>query len=435
MRNLRTNHLETSDAIVADPSQCTRHFTPERWEMFKRDIAFFRSQVSLDTWNNSQKDHGYNGTPVWGIAGSLLANLAPASDTMILWLGLLDPLLLLTMWGFALWAFGWRATCVALLVWGTNYPARYWWNGGAFLRMDWLAFSMIGICLTKRGKLAGGGFALTYGALLRIFPGFIVIGLMLKALARMVRERRWVLSPEHRTFARGCIAALVLLIPLSAAVAGGGKHLGLDAWSGFIDNSQKHLHTPLTNNMGLRTVLSFQPSTRAIHTRDNSAQDPFGAWKDARLRVFGSRRWLFAILCLGFVLTLAKAVEKQEDWVALALGIGMIPIATELTCYYYSFLLGLGFLWLKREGPGVGAVALAAVTCLLPVFCPWDDDKYTVMSLACVLFVWGAAAYFAWRPCAAADTVDEPAPTQPARASPPTRRMAPAGARTGSRRS
>src|SRR5207237_8319873 len=119
---------------------------------FKRDIAWFESRFSLEFWNNSQKDHGYNSTPVWTIVGSALANLAPASDRQIFLLGLLDPTLLLLMWGFVVWAFGWRTAAVAALIWGTNFPARYWWNGGAYLRMDWLATAVIAICLLKRGR-------------------------------------------------------------------------------------------------------------------------------------------------------------------------------------------------------------------------------------------------------------------------------------------
>jgi len=31
-------------------------------------------------WDDAQADHGFNGTPVWNIAGSLLANLAPCQQ-------------------------------------------------------------------------------------------------------------------------------------------------------------------------------------------------------------------------------------------------------------------------------------------------------------------------------------------------------------------
>src|SRR5262249_51976159 len=187
-------------------------------------------------------DHGYNGTPVWGIAGGILANLAPASSGYIRFLGILDSFLLCVMWGVVGWAFGWRAMCVALLYWGTNLPARYWWNGGAFLRMDWLFVLVLSICLVRPGRLVSGGFGFAYAGLLRIFPAVAVSGLVLKALVGMWRARRWVLSAEHKRFALGCLLALAVLWPTAALVARDHR-LGLDSWSGFVDNSRKHLGT------------------------------------------------------------------------------------------------------------------------------------------------------------------------------------------------
>jgi hypothetical protein len=418
MRNLETNHLEGTQGIIADPTQCTRHFTPARWSQFKTDVAFFRGQMAGDTWANSQKDHGYNGTPVWGIVGGILANLYPAGERFyflglsergvpyIAILGALDSIILCVMWAVIVWAFGWRTACVAALYWGTNYPARYWWNGGAYLRMDWLVASMIGICLVKRGKMAGGGAALTYGALLRIFPGFIVFGLIGKVLARMVRERRFVLAPEHWQFAKGCVAALVVLVPLSAALGGGGQKLGLDTWVGgsrdpvgFVQNSQKHLHTPLTNNMGLKTVVAFEYGTRAHVTRNMALEDPFQVWKAARNAAFEHRKVFFLLLVVGFMVLLGWAAEKQEDWVALALGVGMIPVASELTCYYYSFGLAFGFLYLKRPWAGAAACLLGAVSCAItavPMWA-WDDERYTWISLAYFLFIIGITAVMGWQ--------------------------------------
>src|SRR5262249_13797781 len=255
-----------------------------------------------------------------------------------------------------------------------------------------------GICLVKKNRMAGGGAALTYGALLRIFPGFIVIGLILKVAARMIRARKWVLAPEHWRFAKGCIAAMAILLPLSAAVAGGGHRFGLDAWiglkddlggvveQGFVQNSAKHLHTPLTNNMGLKTIVAYTHDMRAQRTRNYGLSDPFEVWKDARNSAFERRKILFGLMVVGFLVLLAWASEKTDDWVALCLGVGLIPIATELTCYYYSFGLAFGLLWLKREELGIGALLLSALSCLIPAVWTWDDERYTWISLVYVAF-------------------------------------------------
>ena len=54
------------------------------------------------------------------------------------------------------WAFGWRTTCVALAVFATNFPSRFYWTGGAFLRWDWLFYFVGGICLVKKDTADAG---------------------------------------------------------------------------------------------------------------------------------------------------------------------------------------------------------------------------------------------------------------------------------------
>src|SRR2546423_10005051 len=91
IRDLTTNEIHDNSDILADTTLCSRNFSPERWNQFKKDIAWFRTQFSSDFWRNSQIDHGFNATPVWTIVGGALANLAPASDAQIAILAALDP--------------------------------------------------------------------------------------------------------------------------------------------------------------------------------------------------------------------------------------------------------------------------------------------------------------------------------------------------------
>ncbi len=406
MRDLITNELGTTEAIIKDPSRCKRHFTNERWEEFKKDIRWFRARFSVERWNQSQNDHGYNGTPVWALLAKTLTDISDItwSTTIklemfdyqkvvnkILALGVIDSVLLVIMWGVVWWAFGWRATCVALLYWGCNFPARYYWNGGSFLRYDWLVWMVIGICLLKKEKMATGGFVLTYATLLRIFPGMVVVAMIAKALYRMVQEKRFFISKEHLRFAVGCIVALVILLPLSSWPMN-----GFDAWAEFAENSSKHLSTPLTNNMGLKTVLGYNFATRAIKMRDNKLEDPFKRWKDARRYYYAKRKPLFFALIAVFLILLGKAGTKGKDWESAALGTGLIAVAAELTCYYYGFLLTYGFFWDKRKFPGVAVVVLAAVTCLFPQIWGWNDDHFAAMSLATVITAYAVVGQIAF---------------------------------------
>ena len=139
---------------------------------------------------------GYNGTPVWNILGTTLANTGPASDKQIEWLTWIDPMFVLAMTLMAWWAFGWRTTCVALAVFATNFPSRFYWTGGAFLRWDWLFYFVGGLCLVKRNYPLLGGVFLGYSTLLRVFPLFVFTGPVLAMRAIEARLRAAAFAAE-----------------------------------------------------------------------------------------------------------------------------------------------------------------------------------------------------------------------------------------------
>ena len=67
----------------------------------------------------------------------------------------------------------------------TNFPSRFYWTGGAFLRWDWLFYFVGGVCLVKKERTVLGGFFLGYSTLLRIFPLFVFSGPMLVIAVQM----------------------------------------------------------------------------------------------------------------------------------------------------------------------------------------------------------------------------------------------------------
>jgi hypothetical protein len=179
------------------------------------------------------------------------------------------------------------------------------------------------------------------------------------------------------------VLAIALLVPLASQVAG-----GFGAWPAFLTNSLKHAATPLTNHVGLRTLVAYDHDTRArLSAPLGLESDPFQVWKEARRRTFAERWPIFAVLVAGFAALLVWAVRHQEPWVAAVLGVGLIPVTTELTAYYYAVLLAFGFLWLRREVVGVGLCLLAAATCLIPKLTGWDDEVHTLISGVVIAFV------------------------------------------------
>jgi hypothetical protein len=432
--NLRTNMMEGTEQILAHPERCKGHFTPERWENFKHDVGHFRSKHDVKRWEEAQTDHGYNGTPVWNIMGTLLSNTGPASDEQIDTLTRIDPMFIIAITLMAWWAFGWRTTCVALAVLATNFPARFYWTGGAFLRWDWLFYFVGGVCLIKKDRPLLGGFFLGYSTLLRVFPMFTFTGPALVAARQLwggTPDRVWVIDralpvlgpikltiPKPTPFTSlrelvaridrkylrlfgGAALAVALLVPISLVTSN-----GIEGYKAFIFNTRKHKETPLTNYMGLKTVVIYTPAEAGRNMRNDKA-DPWGDWKKTKVARFENPAvkgiFYFMVLCWG-VLLLA-AVRNVEMWEACAMGATMMAVGIELTCYYYSFMFAVAFLYYKRHEVGAIILGITAATGFIDwaptKYLPttgfwanrrmpeWLDEQYTLMSVAVLAgFIW-----------------------------------------------
>jgi hypothetical protein len=391
VRRLATNRVEFAPAVLAEAAACKARFSPARWRDFAADVAYFRSQLPPRTWAQAHTDHGFNATPAWAVAGSLLANTGPASDARIRALALLDPLLLVAAWAAVFAAFGWRAAAAALVFWGTNQPARSGWTIGAFLRQDWLAAALVGLALLRRGRLAAAGFALGAAAALRIVPGFLLAGLALRAAVRAARRRRLGLGPAGRRFAAGSGLALAGLLAASLALGGAG------AWPGFVANSRKHLATPLTNFLGARTLASFDSDTTVSRLRDPAQPDPFTPWHEAQRANFARRAPLFWAGVAAFTALLALAAARETAWAAAILGVGLAVAAAQLGSYYYAILCCYGLLGPGREPIPIGLCLLSAASWGLADRVGPDDELAAWQSLACLVFVVAATAWCARR--------------------------------------
>jgi hypothetical protein len=415
--NLRTNMMVGTQDVLANPEHCKSHFTPERWALFKHDVGYFRSHHDIKRWEEAQTDHGYNGTPVWNIVGTTLANLAPASDAQINVLTRIDPFFILGICAMTWWAFGWRVMCVALAAFATNFPSRFYWTGGAFLRWDWLFYLVGGICLVKKERPALGGFFLGYSTLLRIFPLFVFSGPLLLILRQVwgAREgRKWwqhepwdswkgALARIDRRLLRivgGAALSAVILVPISLATSN-----GIEGYRAFKFNTEKHKETPLTNYMGLRTVVAYSPSEAGRVMKDDRQEDPWGPWKRQKVKTFHARFPIYLLLAGGFVVLLYQALRDAEPWVACSMGAMMMAVGVELTCYYYSFLFAVTLLYHKRKEAGLILLGITAMTGFIdwsptryiPDVKPWMglkwsqwlDEQYMAMSIATLLgFVW-----------------------------------------------
>ena len=378
LRNLTTNAIETTsadDALARWPSRLG-----PRWEAFVTDVLWFRAEAGAETFRRVLLDHGYNATPAWGVLGGFFARLAsPATDGSVRALALLDPLLLLGAWLLVFRAFGFRAACVALVFWGTNFPARFDWNGGSFLRMDWLAAAMSGVALLKMGRPRLAGAALGLSTLLRLFPGALLLGLGAAALFRLARERRLETIRTELRVAQGALLAATVVLPLSLLAAGGFTSVRWSAWSELAANSRKHLATPLTNNVGLGTTLTWRDATSGRALVFPDAVEPWKGWKETKSAALREARPLRLALSAAFLAACAWAFRSRPPWAAAAGGAGLVFVLADLTCYYASVLLLLALLHAEREEAGIVTSLLAAATGAVPFLLTWDDQRYALV--------------------------------------------------------
>ncbi|MDP1826932.1 MAG: hypothetical protein Q8L48_26905 [Archangium sp.] len=356
--DLRTNVIIKTDEILAHPERCKESFSPARWELFKKDIAAFRSFVGEPRWRDIHLDHGYNATPVWTLAGYALTNSGgPVTMQQLTRLNLIDPIYLALTLVMIWWAFGPRAFAIAAIVLGCHFPNRYYWTGGAFLRHDWIFYFVASIALLKKNRPALAGAAFSYTVLLRLFPGLAAAGVAVAAFEYFRVNKK--MDPRFLRYVAGGVAATIVLMSASFVFFGGPT-----TWQKFAQNTVKHSRTPLTNHMGLRTILSWRPDTIGQKTVRPGLIDSWHLWKSTRLEKWDEAKplmWL-SFLAGMYLVWLALKHTGADPWVGAALGVGFIVIGAELTNYYYCFLMGLAVLHEKRREVGALLCTLAAVS-------------------------------------------------------------------------
>jgi Glycosyltransferase family 87 len=378
IRDLETDVIREAAPVLDHPEECKRHFSPDRWKVFKKDVAWFRHSSSRSFWEGMQTDHGYNPPPVWTMTGHFFGSFFPvATNASMRVLASLDTIVFALTFFFVWWAFGLRVCCVCLVFWGTQFPADGYFTGGAFLRQDWLMYLVMSACLLRKRYWGLAGAALAASALLRVFPGLFFAGIALVALVHVYKHRRF--AKHHLRVFAGAAVTTVVLVSASLAVA--GPH----AYQGFAEHIALHHRTPLTNNMGLPVLLSYTQAGRAEFTRDKSQLDEFGKWADAHSAALAKRRPLYLSLNAFFLIVFFMTVRRIKTlWIAMGLSAILVVTIPTLTCYYYSFLIVSALLskasrsteWLTLLAGGVSPLLV-----LWPRVSYQWDDRFTTQSI------------------------------------------------------
>ncbi len=344
LRDLETNELVPARNYFFDENYCKERFSALRWESFKKDVEYFRNSLK-SLWDLAQLDHGFNPSPVWILPGGLASNLIPLSDAAIAGLVLIDVILLAACVICLAWAFGLPAAAFAVIASLASGGIDWAWVGGGMLRLDWLFMAVLSICLMKREHYLLAGVALGYAAAVRVFPAIFALGPFIGLAYALYKRRREQKIAYLKFFGGMAVSAAALMIAVAIVY-------GTDSLRKFADNTRKHSAVVSTNNVGLRTVLTYSPETAVKKTIDTRAQEAHLYWKWEAAKTEAKQKIvpLYVAIVAACLLLYIPSVISSSPWQALALGATFIPFAwSEMSNYYYMFLMMVATLFATRQ--------------------------------------------------------------------------------------
>ncbi len=332
-----------------------------------RDLRGLLPQFSDETWKRVVSDLGYNPAPAWPVIGKPLAWLLDTHGTDRWILTNLDvPLFVLTLLA-VLWAWGPRAAAgmvifVALV--GFNRTRLL----GGFLAYDWFATLMIGMALYRRGWAASGGAVLSWAAMTRVFPGFLIFPGLVTLGIHLARRQ----SLDRRTtrFVVSFTAACAVWFALSHTT---GR--GLNTWPEWVEGIRLHstLHAyDGRARIGLPRLAAHEPRSGDFWHAHKRIHD----LETAKVLHAKVRPWQV----LGLLVVLLAVVRRTPYDRALWM-LALVWVAVTTSGYYASSWALLMVLGLPDEGdagPEQSAPGVIAATgvLLVPVLYSLggDDD-------------------------------------------------------------
>lgn len=333
IRDLRTNEMASTNApdIRKHRQEVKERFSAERWDEFRDDNFHFLFRNTPGYIDTIRRDHGYNPPPSWTFVARLFA-WAEIDDSTLAWLANIDMILLITMFVFVFRTYGARLGCLALIVFGLNYAGRYYWVGGAFLREDWLACSVIGVCMLKREKYWAAGALFGWATAIRVFPVLFLFGPGILGLRALIRRERLKWSFQ---IVGGFALALLFALGVGSLTGRGPA-----AWNEFADAIVLHKGTWLTNNVGFDNVVIYDKQTMNRELVNFNLPEPWIHVQAKLARIEEERAVpLYAGKAL-LLLLLAAVCWRLKPADAAAVG-GMVATFTLviLTNYYWQMLL------------------------------------------------------------------------------------------------
>lgn len=327
-------------------------FSGERWEMFKRDLAFLHPRVPK--WPAFFLDHGYNDPPPRALLLHLLVRWVPANRLTLDVLTLLDYLLMVVAFGFVWRAFGTIPTALTFAFLALSFFGRFDLIGGSILRWDWVAALLVGVAAFTRGFGRTAGILFAYAILARIFPVLFLVPLAIK----WVQGRRARTSDRTLTHCLVWAIGAVLAVMLGLAVAGSR----LPMIPEYIAKIHVHNQSTSTNRIGLGPFLISNSALWTVNADGTTSLD------EATIPAARPAPYVLPMVSALYLLGVLPLILRARPLESLMYAMPLIYCAISLASYYYAFLALLVLLpWEGGRTDSVRLIEAVSLTVITAV--------------------------------------------------------------------
>jgi hypothetical protein len=320
IRDLPTNRGRWVSSV--DAPGIRARFSPERWETFKRDLAFLHPRVPY--WSAVFLDHGYNDPPPRALLLHLLVRLVPANRLTFGLLTSIDYVLMATAFGFVCWAFGTIPAALTFAFLALSFFGRFDLIGGSILRWDWMATLLVGVAVFARGYGRLAGILLAYAALARVFP----IAFFLLLAIKWLQGRRAGTPDQTLTRALTWGVGAVLVGTLGVGVTGARLPVIFE----YLPRMQVHSVSASTNRVGLGPVLISSSALWTVNPDGSTSLD------ETSLPAARPAPYTLPLVSAIYLLAALPLILRVRPLQSLMYAIPLIYCGLSLASYYYAFL-------------------------------------------------------------------------------------------------
>jgi hypothetical protein len=385
VRSLSTYQLEPRASIVERAEAIKARFPPGRWRTFKHDVAWFRGEDGV-LWRlgESLRDHGYNGSPlVTALLGGIASQPFLPTGAFIPIACWFDIALVLAAGILLARRVDGATGALFVFLWAVNPFNDHAYTGGAYLRSIHLLALLAAVVLFAHRRYVLSGALFSVSALLRVFPVFLLGGLLVHDLLR--RERRERLRRHAPLYASALATALVLFATTSFLSTPEGRN----PWIGFAEKMSLHRQRLSPNLLGLPDLFFYDSGHNVpaiVRARERGRMLNWGVEAG---KTFAARRpfYLAAVAAFGAACLLILRRGSPED--GLFAGFVAIFALLHLAHYDYAILSLVPFLvpWGRRSLVAVSLLwMVAAAACLFPRLASVLDYRFFVLSAILALF-------------------------------------------------